>query len=369
EFVAAGKSFDKKASEEWQQYQQMNGIGEYVTHNLTSVLSMIARTVGADEVAQKIEDKRGEFVAAGKSFDKKASEEWQQYQQMNSPFQYFSKNMLSVVEKTADVAHLNDVSQLVKDNRVAIEEASKKLDERLKAEYRNFKQSEGLGQYLSQRVVDAGKAMSDEQHHSTVKATVPSIRQTDAVVIPDRTVQFLHQPYNNAEIKTSESKNGLITEVTLLDGKKHGLEISWDKDGKICQINAYEHGKVVSVEGNQIEIFDEEVNGQKHTYAILNGKMFGTEKFSDKDGNLMLAFHESDGLTIPRTLTAKVSLTNVKDEDLKQKLKEDWLCSQKIMHAHSNIKTVNNYIGMATKQPTNKGVAVANLNKLKHVTR
>ncbi len=64
-----------KFNEEVEQYKSMGGIGEYVTHNMTSLQSKIAWRMGDDEAAQRIEARREKLVAQGKKFDEMVESE------------------------------------------------------------------------------------------------------------------------------------------------------------------------------------------------------------------------------------------------------------------------------------------------------
>ena len=120
----------------------MGGTGEYFTYNLVSVLSNVARAVGRDDIAQDIENKRNDIVKEGVAFDDKIKEEQYQFNNTDSPFQYFAGNMLTIVEKVADELHLYDVSQIVKDCRADIEGGSNQLGDIIRTKYKNFAQDD-----------------------------------------------------------------------------------------------------------------------------------------------------------------------------------------------------------------------------------
>lgn len=72
---ALGKKVVDKFNEEVEQYKSMGGIGEYVTHNVTSLRSKYMWAIGDDEASQKIESQREKIVAQGKKFDEMVKSE------------------------------------------------------------------------------------------------------------------------------------------------------------------------------------------------------------------------------------------------------------------------------------------------------
>ena len=57
------------------------------------------------------------------------------------------------------------------------------------------------------------------------------------------TAAFSQNPPYEGEHKTYYASGGLKSQVTYVDGKKHGIEKIFDKDGSISQEYYYQHGE------------------------------------------------------------------------------------------------------------------------------
>lgn len=76
---------------------------------------------------------------------------------------------------------------------------------------------------------------------------------------------------------------------------------------------------------HNIEIKNEEQDGVKHQYTLLDGKPFGTETFIS--GNeVSVAFYQQDGLPMNRSPISTITYTTAKQEQQK-----NMLLAQKIM--------------------------------------
>ncbi len=102
--------------------------------------------------------------------------------------------------------------------------------------------------------------------------------------------------YEKAELKQIKNRQGEILDITLLDGKPHGLYSIMDKDGNIQSFKLYDKGKEIDISQHELEIKQEEKDGATHEYLLLDGKKFGTEKITGADGTQKAAFWDMQGL-------------------------------------------------------------------------
>ncbi len=102
--------------------------------------------------------------------------------------------------------------------------------------------------------------------------------------------------YENAELKQIKNDKGEVLDLTLLDGKVHGLYSIMDENGNIKSFKLYDKGKEIDLNKHQLEIKQEEQDGAKHEYMLLDGKKFGTEIITGADGTQKAAFWDSFGL-------------------------------------------------------------------------
>ena len=115
--------------------------------------------------------------------------------------------------------------------------------------------------------------------------------------------------YDHAEIKTTVGKNGETSVSTLIDGQKHGVEYTKDKDGNITDLSAYDHGKLLDLNNAKLELKSETRNGMTLDYTLLNGYVFGSEIMTDKDGNMTVAFYDASGNRIEEKATTQITQT------------------------------------------------------------
>lgn len=98
--------------------------------------------------------------------------------------------------------------------------------------------------------------------------------------------------YTNAELSHLIAPDGSTKDVALLDGKKHGAEITRDAEGNITNFKLYDHGKEIDLSTNTCDYHCDEKDGTKHEYIELNGEKFGAEIITDKNGKTLVAFYE-----------------------------------------------------------------------------
>ncbi len=110
------------------------------------------------------------------------------------------------------------------------------------------------------------------------------------------TMDIPNNKYQNAELMQIQNANGEILDLTLLDGKPHGLYSIIDKDGKVQSFKLYDKGKEVDLKQHNVEIQKEAKDGALHEYLLLDGKKFGTEIITGADGTQKAAFWDTLGL-------------------------------------------------------------------------
>ena len=125
-----------------------------------------------------------------------------------------------------------------------------------------------------------------------------------------RMMEMPNPKFDKAEIRTTVNEaTGEISQVALLDGKKHGAEIMFDKDGKVTGYTFYDHGKELSPEGVQLDIRKED--GMTYVQTTKDGKPFGAKILSDAQGKTKAAFYEQNGIMIEGSEKAKIEKTEV----------------------------------------------------------
>lgn len=102
--------------------------------------------------------------------------------------------------------------------------------------------------------------------------------------------------YQNAELKQIKNDKGEILDLTLLDGKPHGLYSIIDENGNIQSFKLYDKGQEVDLSQHDLEIKKDEKDGATHEYLLLDGQKFGTEIITGADGTQKAAFWDTMGL-------------------------------------------------------------------------
>ena len=119
--------------------------------------------------------------------------------------------------------------------------------------------------------------------------------------------------YKNAEMKSTVNQDGSRTDVLYIDGKKHGAEISQDKNGNITDVKAYDHGKPMNLNGHKIEARsnEKEINGKKikTSQVTLDGKPFGAVTAESSDGTVKADFYDKNGQRMSGAGGAKITKT------------------------------------------------------------
>jgi len=239
-----------------------------------------------------------------------------------------------------DIMDLN--SDVLKDELAAREEAERKAEEerkrkeeeeRKRQEEEQQRQNPDLAANNTQQ--DTPRSETPAQNNDIVIKPAPyaDIEMTAPVAVyVDDGKHIVEQipKYENAEIKTVIDEKGQKNTVTLLDGQKHGSEITFDDKGQ-PQIKLFDHGKEINPEGLNIEIKSETKDGYTHNYTLVNGHVFGTELMTDDKGNMQVAFYDADGRRIQENINSKITATEdnlLAEASSKEQLKEDLLAQR-----------------------------------------
>ncbi len=154
-----------KIKEEVQQFNDMGGwrnVGKYVTENATTLGVKAAKAVKADELAEKIENKRETIVQVGKDFDDKVAEEIQQFNDMGGlkgVGKYVAKNATTLGVKAAKAVKADELAEKIESKRETIEQVGKDFDDKVAEEIQQFNDIGGIkhvGEYVAQNVASLG---------------------------------------------------------------------------------------------------------------------------------------------------------------------------------------------------------------------
>ena len=345
EMLAQGKKIDKKVKEEVAQFNEMGGIGEYVAYNATTLLAKGAWAYGDDELVQRIESKREEIVAQGKAFDKKVQEEYQQLQDLGGVThvgEYAAQNANTLLVQGARAIGLDGVAKKIEDDRNKFLALGTKIDNKIKEETMQFRQSGGVGEYLAQNIsegyddfksarvnISIPKVGELEFNVSDPKSPVVSLKDDapKAVLVqgcpvlsnkPESTDKLksgnipLPFAYKKAELSVQKLSDGATRECSIIDGKKHGTEVIRDGQNQILDIKLYNHGHRVDLINNKLDIRQEvSESGVVHNYCLLNNQKFGTETFADSSGKTITTFYEEGGFVMNRDEHSQITTTAI----------------------------------------------------------
>lgn len=135
--------------------------------------------------------------------------------------------------------------------------------------------------------------------------------------------------FNKAEIKTIVNEDdGTSTQVALIDGKKHGVELQYDKDGNILcdkdgniDYKIYDHGKELDKSKHQVEFNIQTKDGLTYSGVKLDGADFGATIVTDENGKTKAAFYEQGGAEIRAAENAKIEKTTESVSSSREALK------------------------------------------------
>ena len=113
--------------------------------------------------------------------------------------------------------------------------------------------------------------------------------------------------YKNVQILKTQLPNGQVVKGTIIDGKKHGLEVVENKQGEIVNYKLYNLGKEIDLKSNSFEMKTTKTNGNEHSYLLLNNKKFGSEVVIDSSGQTKMSFYKEGGFIIPNSKESKIS--------------------------------------------------------------
>lgn len=120
------------------------------------------------------------------------------------------------------------------------------------------------------------------------------------------------QQYRNVELKSYVNERGEKTEMTLVDGKKHGAVILRDENGNVKEVKAYDNGKEIDLSGRKFSIDEQTrtINGKpaRATTFMLDGKPFGTVTVETSDG-VKADFYDSRGVRMEGAAGAEIRRT------------------------------------------------------------
>lgn len=127
--------------------------------------------------------------------------------------------------------------------------------------------------------------------------------------------------FRRAEIATTVQEDGMITQVAIVDGQKHGAEIQKNKNGEVVGLKVYNHGQQVEL-SSDIRLCNEKQDGWNRTYLLWDGQRFGAELVTDPNGNMKAAFFDKGGVLIQAKEESEITKAE-KRLDLKAEMKGD----------------------------------------------
>lgn len=122
-------------------------------------------------------------------------------------------------------------------------------------------------------------------------------------------MEIKNPEYQTAELSHLTAADGSTKDVTLINGQKHGAEITRDANGNITELKVYDHGKEIDLTKNRIDLKTATENGIKSEYIELNGEKFGAEILTDTNGKSKAAFYEQGGLMMTGSTNAQITKT------------------------------------------------------------
>ena len=135
--------------------------------------------------------------------------------------------------------------------------------------------------------------------------------------------------YNSAEIKTTiDDRTGNSTQVGFIEGKKHGAEISFDKDGKITDLKMFDNGKEIDLSNHKVDVnIADDENGNKAFTTYLDDNPFGYGLAIDSSGNSITSFYDINGYPINPSRDAETKITDehIFTEDLTKQMEDAFL--------------------------------------------
>ena len=333
DIIKVGKAIDDKVKEEYQQYQESDGFSQYVAGNVVTLAKKGAEAIGEEEWAQKIEDNREKVLDNAKKLDDKVKEEYQQYQESDGFSQYVAGNVITLAKKGAEAIGEEELAQKIEANREKILNNAQKLDDKVKEEYQQYQESNGLGEYFETNISTlVGKSTNDKTNTQTKENNTPKIslnqnneepRPNIDYVLPQNNRDFapeierdkISPPKENGKLSIIKEKDSERTlYCSMVDGAPHGASIEFGKDGKIIDCKLFNHGKEINLDGKNLKINTyTDDKGREYCETLLDNQKFGWEMTKDKDGSIAVKFYDETG---------ELTLKNIKiSEDIHSKQK------------------------------------------------
>jgi len=150
---AAGAKFDTKVASERKQYQEMGGLGEYITENAISALSKASKKIGKENWGKFFEEHRADVTDIGKSVDNRIMDEFLQCMDMGGVGEYIAQNVTSVLSKASQKIGKKEWAEYFESHRDEIRAVGKAVDDKIFEEIDQFREIGGVGEYVAQNAV------------------------------------------------------------------------------------------------------------------------------------------------------------------------------------------------------------------------
>lgn len=267
-----------------------------------------------------------EIIAQMDAKDEEDKKFWEEYYKKNPPEKprISDPYEMEIMDLNSDVlkdelAQREEAERKAEEERKRKEEEERKKkeeEERLKKEMEQQFQPDAPAHDLAENSSSPDAPSAPDNSITIRPAPYAKTKMTAPVAVysDDGKHIVVNTPqYDNAEVKTTVGKDGEKSVSTLIDGQKHGVEYTKDKDGNIIGLNAYDHGKLLDLSQSNLEFKSETRNGMTLEYTLLNGFVFGSEIMTDDKGNMTVAFYDASGKRIEEKATTQITQTT---EDL-----------------------------------------------------
>ena len=217
-------------------------------------------------------------------------------------------NVVTLVRDGAKAIGKDDWAEMIEAQRQKVLDEAKSIDDRVRQEYEQYKNSDDLGQYLENNlntlrnrvnnssanvgdyrgILDSEKSESNKQDNNYI---IPEYRQEiERINILNRSFES----GNVSIIKEKDEERSII--CGMIDGKPHGANIIIGKDGELIDVKLFDHGNEINLEGRELNVSRSVDDlGNEHYVTLLDGKKFGWEIAKDKDGNVESLFYDETG--------------------------------------------------------------------------
>ena len=188
-------------------------------------------------------------------------------------------------------------------NMIKEEEENRKFWEEYYKEHPEKKENkERLSESYQRRVMDLESSILADE----LKRKIEEENKVENLYTPDTLKQYVainedlkgriaNPKFNRAELRKITNEKGESIEVAMIDGKKHGAEITRDKEGNILGFKLYSHGNEIDLKTKNVEIVERDEKGMSYTAVKLDGQLFGAEVITDANGKTKASFYEQNG--------------------------------------------------------------------------